>query len=435
MTRLPFLALLGLLCTTSIAHAENWPGFRGAAGTGVSSEADLPLKWSLKENIAWHINLPGRGDSSPAVNSRHVYLTTQDEDTSLWVLAIDRRSGNIAWKKNVGRGVLAANGPKNLYVHRHNAATPCPSADEEHVWAYFGSGQLVCFTVEGDEVWRRNLVKEYGPYEITFGMGSSPRLWGEHLYIACMTKGPSYVLALDKLTGDEVWKKPRRLPAFKDGADAYSTPIILQTPQRTELLVAGADHINSYNPLSGEQNWICGGLKIKSEFGRIIASPVVSESTIVQCSANPGNGGAGRAIAIKTGGRGDLTSDKSMRPWVFPRESSDITTPTAYDGKLYMVRENGVALCMDLATGNVHYRKRLGGKSYRASVIIGDGKVYCLGKDGLCTVLKPGVEGEVLAKNQLTGQFFATPAISDGVIYLRGHHQLYAVGRAQVAAK
>ncbi len=299
MNSIRFITTLSLIFTASLASAENWPGFRGAAGTGISAEKNLPLKWSKDENIAWRVDLPGRGDSSPAVNSQHVYLTAQEEDKSLWVLAIDRSNGQIAWKKNVGRGVLATTGEKSLYVHRHNAATPCPSADEEHVWAYFGTGLLVCFDVEGNEIWRRDLVKEYGPYDITFGMGSSPRLWGDHLYVACMTKGPSYVLALDKLTGNEVWKTTRKLSAVDDGLDAYSTPIILASSQRTELLVAGADHINAYNPLTGKQTWICGDLKVNTPFGRIISSPVVSETMIVQCSANPGNGGVGRAIAIQ----------------------------------------------------------------------------------------------------------------------------------------
>ena len=432
MNGLRYVITLTLFCTSTVAVAENWSGFRGAAGTGVSTEADLPLNWSMKENVAWQTDLPGRGESSPAVNSRRIFLTSQTEDDALWVIAVDRESGNIAWKKNVGSGQLAAYGPKELYAHRHNPATPCPSADEEHVWAYFGTGLLVCLDVDGNEVWRRDLVKEYGPYEIRFGMASSPRLWGDRLYIACMTKGPSYVVALDKKTGDEVWKTDRKLPAADDGPDSYSSPIVLETPDGDQLLVSGADHINAYDLKSGKQVWISGGLKVNSEFGRIIASPVVSPEVVVQCAANPGNGGIGRAIAIRTGGKGDLT--ESNRLWTFPRDSSDITTPTAHEGLLYMVREHGAGLCFDLETGEVHYRKRLGDSSYRASVLVGDGKVYCLSKDGLCTVLKTGPEGEILAKNKLDGEFFATPAILDGTIYLRANRRLYAITSPAKAA-
>jgi outer membrane protein assembly factor BamB len=433
MNGLRYLITLTLCCTSTAAMAENWSGFRGAAGTGVSAESNLPLKWSMDKNVAWKIDLPGRGESSPAVNSKRLFVTSQTEDEALWVIAIDRDSGKIAWKKNVGGGELAADGPQELYTHQHNPATSCPSADEEHVWAYFGTGLLVCLDVDGNEVWRRDLVKEYGPYEIRFGMASSPRLWGDLLYVACMTKGPSYVVALDKKTGNEVWKTDRKLPAVDDGPDSYSTPIVLQTPDGNQLVVAGADHINAYDLVSGEQIWISGGLKVNSEYGRIIASPVVSEEVVVQCASNPGKGGIGRAIAIKTGGSGDIT--ESHRMWTFPRESSDITTPTAYEGKLYMVREIGIGICIDLQTGAVHYRKRLGDSAYRASVLAGDGKVYCLSKNGLCTVLKTGTEGEILAKNQLDGEFLATPAIADGTIYFRGNHRMYAVGSPRIATK
>ena len=189
--------------------------------------------------------------------------------------------------------------------------------------------------------------------------------------------------------------------------------------------MAGSDHINAYDIESGAQVWISAGLKVNSEYGRVIASPVVSDGVIVQCAANPGNGGIGRAIALRTGGRGDIT--KSHRLWTLPRESSDITTPTAHDGFLYMVRENGVGMCLDLESGDVHYRKRLGDSAYRASVIVGDGKVFCLSKNGLCTVLQPGPKGTILAKNQLEGEFFATPAISDGALYLRSFKRIYAV--------
>jgi len=421
--RVTTLICLSLL--SSVAVAESWSGFRGAAGTGVSDETNLPLTWSMEENIAWKTNLPGRGDSSPAINSRHAYVTSQTEDQALWVIAVDRGDGRIAWQQKVGSGKLAAYGPENLYTHRHNPATPCPSADEERVYAYFGTGLLVCLDVDGTEIWRKDLVKEYGEYKIRFGMGSSPRLWNDRLIIACMTKGPSYVVALDKKTGNEIWKTDRNLPSSDDGPDGYSSPIIWQSPEGDQVLVAGSDHINAYDVKDGQQVWVSSGLKINSEFGRVISSPVVSEKVIVQCASNPGNGGIGRAIALRTGGQGDITD--SHRLWTFPRESSDITTPVAYGGTLYMVRENGVGVAIDLESGNVHYRKRLGGSSYRASVVVGDGKIYCLSKDGLCTVLQPGPEGKILAKNQLEGEFFATPAISDGTIYLRGFHRLYAV--------
>jgi len=417
-------ALLSLLMI-STAAAETWPGWRGAAGDGVSTETNLPVKWSIDENLAFKTDLPGRSNASPAVTEKQIYLTTQTEDEALWVIALDRNDGRILWKKNVGRGKLHAHGPESLYAQRHNPATSSPAADEGHVWAFFGTGLLVCLDSSGELKWKRDLVEDYGQYKIRFGMASSPRLWGDLIYVACMTNGPSYVVALDKASGKEVWKKDRILPAEDDGPDAYSSPVVLRTADRCELLVSGRDHVNAYDLLTGKQLWISGGLKIDSEFGRVIASPAVSPEVVVVCSANPPGSNTDRIIALKTGGSGDITD--THRLWDFRPYNPDTSTPVCYQGNVYMVRDDGIASCLDLQSGKVHWRKRLSGGTYRASVIAGDGKVYFLQREGLCTVMQAGTEEKILAQNTLPGIFYATPAISDGVLYLHAYGDLYAV--------
>ena len=425
MSRLTLVGSALLLLHSSIALAESWPAWRGAAGRGVSSESNLPTEWSIDKSLAWKIDLPGRSNSSPVVTSNRIYLTTQDKDNSLWVLSVDRADGRIVWKKNVGRGTLKTFGDKNLYAHRHNASTPSPTADEERVWAFFGTGLLVCLDRSGVLRWKRDLVKDYGPYSVRFGMASSPRVWGDLIYLVCLHKGPSYVVALNKSTGKEVWRTPRKLPAKNDGPDAYSSPIVLATKNRTELVVAGSDHVNAYDLLTGKQLWISSGLTIDNQYGRIIASPAVSDQVVVANSANPLGGKLGRAIAIKTGGSGDVT--KSHRLWTYAPYTPDAPTPVCYEGRVYFVRDEGVGSCLDLKTGQTYWRKRISNGPFRASVLAGDGKVYFLNLDGLCTVIQSGPEGRVLARNLLPGTFFATPAISDGTIYLRGHRRLYAV--------
>lgn len=421
------LCLLTVMTLTeTTASAETWPAWRGAAGRGVSAETGLPVEWSVEKNLVWQTDLPGRGNASPAVTSKRIYLTSQTEDESLWVMAIDRQDGRILWKTKAGRGSLVAEGPKSLYAHRHNPATPSPVADEQHVWAFFGTGLLVCLDGSGEIRWQRDLVKDYGPYQIRFGMASSPRLWGDLLYVACMTRGASYVVALDKATGKEVWKTERKPPAEDDGPDAYSSPVILQTKDRRELLLAGRDHVNAYDLLTGKQLWISGDLKIDSPFGRIIASPAVSEEVVVVCSANPPGSNTDHVIALRTGGSGDVT--ETHRLWDYRPYNPDASTPVCYRGKVYMVRDDGVASCLDLKTGQVHWRKRLSGGTYRASLVAGDGKVYFLQREGLCTVIRAGSEGTILAGNQLPGIFYATPAISEGMLYLHAHGRLYAVG-------
>ncbi len=416
------------LIVASICAADTWPAWRGAAGRGVSLETNLPSEWGTGKNIVWTTDLPGRSNASPAVTSERIYLTSQMEDESLWVLAMDRKDGRIAWKTKVGSGTLAAQGPKSLYAHRHNPATPSPVADDEHVWAYFGSGLLVCLDRAGKERWKRDLVKDYGAYTIRFGMASSPRLWGDLLYIACMTKGPSYVVALDKATGKEVWKTDRKLPAAQeDSPDAYSSPVVLETKQRTALLVSGCDHVNAYDLLTGKQLWISSGLAIDSPYARTVASPAVSENVVVVCSPNPPGSKTDRAIALRTGGSDDVT--ESHRLWEYRPYNSDCSTPVCYEGNLYVVRDDGIASCLDLETGDVHWRERLKEGTYRISVVAGDNKVYFLSREGMCTVIEAGTEAKILAQNELPGTFYATPAISDGVLYLHAYGRLYAVGK------
>lgn len=414
----------GLFLSTAETHAETWPQFRGADGSGVSSETNLPTKWSAQEGLLWSVDLPGRANSSPAITAKRVDLTTKTPDNGLWILSFDRKTGQQLLKVKVGTGELAAPGPRNLWEHRHNAATPTPMSDEENIWAFFGSGLLVCVdAASGGIVWQKDMVKDYGAYDITFGMGSTPRLWNNLLIVTCMTKGPSYVVAFDKETGKEVWKANRKLPAEKDGADAYSTPTIFQRGDQTELLVSGSDHVNAYDPATGKQLWIAGGLEIPSPFGRIIAAPVANKEMIIATSGNPGGGGLGYIKAFKQGGTGDIS--KSGLLWKFDTATPDASTPLIMNDKLYMVSQNGVATCLNLSDGEPVWKKRVNGQ-YFSALVGGDNKVYFLSIEGLCTVIDAKT-GEVIAENQLPGTFYSTPAISDGIIYLRSFDKLYAI--------
>ncbi len=420
-------SLLFLLWTFQ-AHADTWPGFRGASGSGVSRERGLPTSWSESSGMAWTTTLPGRGNSSPAVSDVRVFVTAHDKDLSLRVIALDKRSGDILWQETFGHGELAANGERELYVHRHNAATPSPVVDERHVWAYFGTGRLVCLEASSGKLkWKRDLNKDYGDYSIRFGMASSPRLWGDRLFFCCIHKGASYVLALDKHSGEKVWMTPRDYPAEDDGQDGYSTPAILEADGRAALVVSGADHVDAYEIVTGRRLWFSSGLKIKSKYGRILASPAIGDGVVVACSGNP-MGGVGRAIALRSGGSGDVT--QKHRLWKYGPHSSDAPTPVCYRGRVYMVRDDGVGSCLDLQSGELIWRERIAKGPFRASPVAGDGKVYFLNRDGLCVVVKEGDTHNVVATNELEGTFFAAPAISDGMIFLRGHHRLIAIGKS-----
>ena len=411
--------------TASSARAELWPQWRGATGNGLSQETDLPVSWSADKGVLWKAELPGFANSSPAVTEKHVVVTSQTKDDSLWVVVLDRKSGAITKKVKVGSGKLAAKGPANLYAHRHNAATPSPIAVGNRIWAFFGSGLLVCVDAEsGKTIWQKDMVKQYGEYNITFGMGATPRLWKGLLYVSCLTKGASYVVAFDADSGEEKWKVDRQLPAKDDGPDAYSTPIVAGN----ELLIAGSDHVNAYDLLSGKQNWITNGLTIDSPYGRVIASPVPTPSGIViAASANPGGGGKGRVIAVNAlGQKGDVSS---KRAWTQEKSSPDSSTPIAVNGLAFMLADSGIVTCVDVRTGDVKFTKRLSKGPYHASLVAGDDKVYLQSTTGVCTVLKADDSGEVLAENKLDGQFYSTPAISNGVVFLRAYERIYAIGK------
>lgn len=426
IARIPAVLFIGvslLFSVESVLHAELWPQFRGDSGDGISHETNLPGEWSANKGVLWKSELPGFGNSSPAVTEKHVVVTAQTKDKALWVVILNRKTGDVQREIKVGNGKLVAKGPANLYAHRHNAATPSPIAVGNRIWAFFGSGLLVCLDAEsGKVVWEKDMVKEYGEYDITFGMGSTPRLWKELLYVSCLTKGASYVAALDAATGKKKWKVDRQLPAEDDGPDAYSTPVVAGN----ELLISGSDHVNAYDMLTGRQLWVSSGLKIDSPYGRVIASPVPTpEGLVIAASGNPGGGGKGRVIVINAlGMKGDVSN---RRVWTQEKSTPDSSTPVAVDGLVFLLADSGIVTCVDTRDGKVKFTKRLAKGPYHASLIAADGKIYLQSTTGTCTVLSADESGKVMAENNLDGQFYSTPAISKGVIFLRAYERIYAI--------
>ena len=220
-------------------------------------------------------------------------------------------------------------------------------------------------------------------------------------------------------------KAARDLSCRAEATDSYSTPALLQNGDRAELIVAGAAHITAYDPRTGKELWISKGLEINHDWGRTISSPTAREGIVVACSAS--TQGLGHAIALRGGGAGDVT--ESHRLWQYDKFIPDCPTPLIYEGRVYLVRDDGVGSCLDARTGKVLWKKRLGPGDFKASPVAGDGKIYCLNVDGDCVVLESGPEGKVLAQNRLDGHFIASPAISRGRIYFRSRDRLYAVSR------
>ncbi len=407
-----------LTCLAFNSHAADWPCWRGPDGLAVSSEKTLPTHWSKQKNVAWRTALPGKGASSPIVVGDRVYVTTQTPDTGLHVLAIDSKRGEVLWDREIARGNLPAN-------KLHNMATPTAVSDGESVWALFGTGDLACLDRDGKVIWQRNLVKEYGEYKTNHGYGTSPMLFDGKIFVACMHQGPSYLLAVDAKTGKNVWKKDRNLEPKDESQDSYSSPVFARSGNATQLVLAGAEAVNAYDPATGEQLWLCGGLKVPHPYGRTIAGPTAGEGVVLTVASGFQN--RGYTLALKTGGRGDIT--ESHKLWTCAKFSSDCPTPVIYAGKVFLLRDDGIASCLDLKTGEPHWQERLFSANCKVSPVAGGGKVYFLNGQGNCTVVKASPKLEVLATNELHEATLSTPAISAGRLYLRTEGSLFCVAK------
>jgi outer membrane protein assembly factor BamB len=396
------------------SRAADWPCWRGPDGLGVSHETGLPVSWDNDKNIAWRIEIPGKGASSPIVLGDVVYLTTQTEDLGLHVLALDRVSGRLLWDREIGRGKLHANS-------LHNMATPTPVSDGKYVWALFGTGDLACLDPSGKLVWHRNLAKEYGEYRYNHGYGSSPMLDEGKLFIVCMHQGPSYVLALDAQTGINLWKKDRTMGLKDEAQDSYSSPIFLRENGHTQMVLEGAESVTAYDPATGEQLWSSGGLKVPHHAGRTISGPTAGEGVVIAVASGFQN--RGYTVALSP----DVKDDANRRLWTQNKFSPDCPTPTIYGGNLFMIRDDGNASCLDLKTGAPHWQERLFSDNVKVSPVVGDGKVYFLSGQANCTVLKASATFEALATNRLDTATLSSPAISHGAIFIRTEGHLYCV--------
>ncbi|HIG30823.1 MAG TPA: hypothetical protein EYQ50_24665 [Verrucomicrobiales bacterium] len=411
------MTLCCIVLGASILPADDWPGWSGRLGTGISTESNLPLAWGPDKNIHWKIDIPGKGMSSPVIVGDRIYLTTQTGDNGLHVIAIDRLKGGILWDRKIGAG--------RLKTHDfHNMATPTPTADSSNVWALFGTGDMVCLTKDGEQIWKRNLQKDHGKYEIMWGMGTSPVMHGNRLFVACMHQGPSYVLAVDSITGKDIWKKLRQPESKGEALDSYSSPVILPTDQGTQLIVSGADHINAYDVDSGNEIWISSGLQVPHPYGRSISGPTANQEMIVTVASGFQN--RGKVMALKTGGHGIITD--SHLAWTMDRFSPDCPSPIIYKGLVYFIRDDGIASCIDLKSGEPHWQERLFKNNVKVSPVAGDNKIYFMSGQGSCKVLKAGPKMDVLAENDLDENTLCTPAISQGSLYIRTEHRLYSVG-------
>lgn len=412
------LALGGLLGVAASVRAENWPQWRGPSNDGISHETDLPVEWSNTKNVAWKLNMPGPAGSTPVVWEDKIFLTSAGPGGDLLLLCIGT-DGKNRWERKVTGGDRAVRGDEG------NSAAASPLTDGEHVWTFFANGVLACYDFEGQEIWRDDLQKLYGKFQIQFGLTSTPVLDGNRLYLQLLHSGAALVVALDKSTGEEIWKQNRPSDARAECEHSYASPMLYRDNEREFLLTHGCDYIVAHSLSDGHELWRCGGLNPKGRYNetlRFVASPVAVPGLIVVPSAKNGP-----VLALSPDASGDISDSAQSRLWTKSDNTPDVPSPLVVDGLVYLCHENGVLTCLDAASGKQYYQERAFSDRYRASPVYGDGKIYLSARGGVVTVVEAGRDFEILSSNDMGEPMSASPAISGGRIYFRTFEALYAI--------
>lgn len=405
-----------------------WPQWRGPEATGVSRSASPPLEWSESKNVTWKVEIPGRGSASPVIWGDRLFILSALPVGAAGaqghaplggvrprvahrylVIAIDRHTGKVLWER------VAREEAPHEATHQDNGTWASSSAvtDGEHVIASFESRGLYAFDMQGTPVWQKDLGDKTMRNE--FGEGSTPALHGNHLVLVWDHLGQSFIAAMDKRTGKELWRTNR------DEIDTWATPLIVEHAGRAQVITPGMNHIRSYDLETGQEVWHTTGVTMNP-----IPSPVAGGGMVFVTSGFRGN--SLKAIRLE-GAKGDLTGTDHVR-WTLDRDTPYVPSPLLYDTVLYILKtNNGLLSAFDAPTGKPLYQlQRLEqAPNVFSSPVGAGGRVYIAGRDGTTVVLEHGPEFEVLAENVLDDGFDASPALVDDTIYLRGTRFLYAI--------
>ncbi len=440
-TRLTLSIVLGLGAFAASAEPDSvfWPRFRGADGRGIATDTRLPDTWSATENVEWKVDIPGRGWSSPVVTGGRIYFTTvvsaeemeaakkglyfggerakPSEAEHEWkVICLDLATGEPRWDKTVRKGLPA------MPIHIKNSyASETPVTDGTHVYVTFGNVGIYCFDLDGNEVWNLPLA----PVKTRFGWGpaASPVLHGDRLYYVSDNEEQSYLLALDKNTGKEIWRTPR------DERSNWATPFVWENSVRTEIVTTGSMANRSYD-LDGKELWSLTGMSSIT-----IAMPYAADGLLYLSSGYVGDKKR-PVFAIKPGATGDITlaPDATSNEWIAwsaPQIAPYNPSTLVHDGRLFVLYDRGTVGCYNAATGAPYYEKQKleGSAGFTVSPwAVGD-KIFCLDEDGNCFVLRAGETFELLHTNKLAedDMCMATPALAGDRLLLRTAARLYSI--------
>jgi outer membrane protein assembly factor BamB len=397
------ILMLALLGGAPGVRADQWPMWRGPRLDGHSDEKNLPVKWSATENVAWKTPIPGRGHSSPIVWGDRVFLTTAIErDQKRMLMCLDRRNGQVMWEKEVLRAPLEQKHSLNNY------ASATPATDGERVYVAFldrPNVRVVCYDMEGNEVWRVSP----GTFRSMHGWAAAPILYKNLVIVNCDQDGDGYIVALDKKSGDEKWRTPR-----PNRTRSYCVPLIVEAGGRMQMVMTGSKCTASYDPDTGKELWLVDG-----PTEQFVASPVFSEGMFFITGGFP----TFHYMGITP--QGQVVYHEKTGAYV--------PSPIAVGKHVYMVSDEGMGLCIDIASGNRVWSQRLG-KHHRPSPVYADGLIYFLADDGEMFVIRASPKFEVVARNSIGEECFASPAISRGQIFIRTVGNLYCIGRGEEAA-
>lgn len=448
--RTDYRNLTAALLVASVAglHAADWPHWRGPGASGVAPDDTLPIRWSATENVAWKAPLGGVGVSTPIVVGDRVYVTSQvgagvrqqgnhprlvqgadaasqgeraigpgradaaGAGQAVFVVeAFSRTDGRRLWDRRI-----EAEGTLTPVHDKHNLTSPSPVSDGSLVFAWFGTGQLVALTADGAIVWQRHLGKEIAPFDVRWGHASSPVVYGDSLILLCDHATASYLLALDRKSGREIWKADRGR-----GRSSYSTPIVAEGAFGAELLVNSSERLDAYDPRTGELLWHSG------EPNRFPVPSAVFQNGVIYTSRGYRSG---PYMAIRPGGRGDVTATHTL--WSVPTGAPYVSSLLYYDGVIYMANDVGVLSAVDAARGERLWQERVDGV-FSASPVGGGGHVYFVSENGDTVVLKAGRKPQIVGRNGLGERAIASPAVSRGQIFIRTDDHLFCIGPASTS--
>ena len=427
------------------ATGANWPQFRGPSAGGLGSGAP-PTEWNVAsgKNILWETAIPGLGHSSPVVWGDRIFVTSAvpasgesslkvglygdiapvkgEPAQSFNVYCLNRKSGKILWER------VAASGPPKIMRHpKSTHANPTPATDGKHLVVFFGSEGLFTYNLDGKLLWTKDFgVLDAGFYMASgaqWGFASSPVIHGNMVIIQADVQKGSFVAALDIKTGKEIWRTPRNdVPTF--GSPSV-VPYTAGGAKGWQVVVNGWKHIGGYDLTTGKELWsLKGGGDIP------VPTPVFEDGLVVITNAH----GKGRPIyAIRSDAAGDITDSKSAIAWTEPRGGNYMQTPLLDNGLGYFCFDSGVLSVYKMATGERQYQQRLGGgtSGFTSSPVAAGGHLYITNEEGHSYVLALGPEYKLLAESEIGETVMATPAISDGVLYVRGGKHLFAIGAKQ----